>query len=383
MMFFGLEVMGEVPFKYVNIHGIVRDAQGRKMSKSLNNGIDPLEVVEKYGADALRFSLAIGNKPGNDMRFYWEKCEAARNFANKIWNASRFVLMNLDGDPGEVDEAGIDIADKWILMRQNAVTREVTDCMEKFDLGLAVQKVYDFAWSEFCDWYIEMAKPRLYGEDAELKRQTMAVLVHVLGGTLKLLHPFMPFVTEEIYLNLPGSGETIMLADWPVAQALSYERDAQAMQEVMELIRAVRNIRTEMNVPPSHKARITVLTEREDAVSMCTEYIKKLAYASEVSVIKDKSGIPENSVSAVCAIGEAFMPLSELIDIGKETERLTKESEKLSGEIKRAEGKLNNPGFAQKAPEKVVSAEREKLETFRDMLSKVEDRIKMLSGIRQ
>jgi valyl-tRNA synthetase len=382
MMVFGLEVMGEVPFDFVNIHGIVRDAQGRKMSKSLNNGIDPLEVVDKYGADALRFSLAIGIKPGNDMRFYWEKCEAARNFANKIWNASRFVLMNLDGDPGEVDENTIDIADKWILMRLNSVVGEVTDCMEKFDLGLAVQKVYDFAWSEFCDWYIEMAKPRLYGENDSVKKQTLAVLVHVLKNTLKLLHPFMPFVTEEIYLNLPGAEDTIMLSSWPVKNELSYEKEAQSMQEVMELIRAVRNIRTEMNVAPSHKAKITVLTDREEAVAMCTEYIKKLAYASDIQIIREKTQIPENSVSVVCAIGEAFMPLSELIDIGKETERLGKESEKLKGEIKRAQGKLNNPGFVDKAPEKVVAAEKEKLEKFCDMLSKVEDRIKMLSGIR-
>jgi valyl-tRNA synthetase len=382
MMVFGLEVMGEVPFDFVNIHGIVRDAQGRKMSKSLNNGIDPLEVVDKYGADALRFSLAIGIKPGNDMRFYWEKCEAARNFANKIWNASRFVLMNLDGDPGEVDENTIDIADKWILMRLNSVVGEVTDCMEKFDLGLAVQKVYDFAWSEFCDWYIEMAKPRLYGENDSVKKQTLAVLVHVLKNTLKLLHPFMPFVTEEIYLNLPGAEDTIMLSSWPVKNELSYEKEAQSMQEVMELIRAVRNIRTEMNVAPSHKAKITVLTDREEAVAVCTEYIKKLAYASDIQIIREKTQIPENSVSVVCAIGEAFMPLSELIDIGKETERLGKESEKLKGEIKRAQGKLNNPGFVDKAPEKVVAAEKEKLEKFCDMLSKVEDRIKMLSGIR-
>jgi len=382
MMFFGMEVMGDVPFRYVNIHGIVRDAQGRKMSKSLNNGIDPLEVVEKYGADALRFSLAVGIKPGNDMRFFWEKCEAARNFANKIWNAARFVLMNLDGDPGALDEDNIDIADKWVLMRLNSVIGEATDCMEKFDLGLAAQKAYDFAWSEFCDWYIEMAKPRLYGEDAALKKQTQAVLVHVLKNTLKLLHPFMPFVTEEIYTSLPGTAETIMLSEWPAAQALSYEKEAQAMQEVMELIRAVRNIRTEMNVAPSHKANITVLTGRGDAVGMCTEYIKKLAYASQVKIIREQSEVPENSVSVVCATGEAFLPLSELIDIGKETERLQKESEKLGGEIKRAESKLSNPGFVDKAPEKVVADEREKLEKYREMLSKVEDRIKMLSGIR-
>ena len=382
MIFFGLEVMGETPFKYVNIHGIVRDAQGRKMSKSLNNGIDPLDVVEKYGADALRFSLAIGNKPGNDMRFYWEKCEAARNFANKIWNASRFVLMNLDGDPGDVDESKIDIADKWILMRLNTVISEVTDCMEKFDLGLAVQKVYDFAWSEFCDWYIEMAKPRLYGEDSALKTQTLAVLVHVLKNTLQLLHPFMPFVTEEIYLNLPGAEETIMLSKYPQAGKLSYAKDAQAMQDVMELIRSIRNVRTEMNVPPSHKAKITVLTKKDKEIGICREYIKKLAYASEVETIVEKSRIPENSVSAVCAIGEAFMPLAQLIDIEKETARLQKESDRLAAEIKRAESKLANPGFVDKAPANVVGEEKEKLAKYKEMLQKIDERIGMLGSIR-
>ena len=383
MIFFGMFVMGETPFKYVNIHGIVRDAQGRKMSKSLNNGIDPLEVVEKYGADALRFSLAIGIKPGNDMRFYWEKCEAARNFANKIWNASRFVLMNLEGDPGKVDESKIDIADKWILMRLNSVIAEVTDCMERFDLGIAVQKVYDFAWSEFCDWYIEMAKPRLYGEDKSQKNGTLAVLVHVLKNTLKLLHPFMPFVTEEIYCSLPGTGETIMLSEWPKAQTLSYEKDAQAMQDVMDLIRSIRNIRTEMNVPPSHKANITVLTAQAYEIELCREYIKRLAYASDVTVTGGKSGVPENSVSVVCAIGEAYMPLAELIDIESEIARLGKESENLQGEIKRAEGKLNNPGFVGKAPVSVVEEEKGKLAKYQGMLQKIEDRIKELNSMRK
>ncbi|MEI6100923.1 MAG: valine--tRNA ligase [Eubacteriales bacterium] len=383
MIFFGMFVMDKTPFEFVNIHGIVRDAQGRKMSKSLNNGIDPLDVVEKYGADALRFSLAIGIKPGNDMRFYWEKCESSRNFANKIWNASRFVLMNLDGDPGAVDESKIDIADKWVLMRLNSVIAEVTESMEKFDLGIAAQKVYDFAWSEFCDWYIEMAKPRLYGEDKTLKSQTLAVLVLVLKNTLQLLHPFMPFVTEEIYCNLPSTGETIMMSDWPKTQELAYEKEAQAMQDVMELIRSIRNIRTEMNVPPSHKAKLTVLSAQAYEIELCREYIKRLAYASDVNIIRDKSEVPANSVSVVCAIGEAYMPLAELIDIESEVARLKKESENLQGEIKRAQGKLGNPGFVGKAPASVIEEEKGKLAKYEGMLQKVEERIAELGSIRK
>ena len=382
MIVFGTEIMGKTPFEFVNIHGIVRDAQGRKMSKSLNNGIDPIEVIDKYGADALRFSLAVGIKPGNDMRFYWEKCESARNFANKIWNASRFVLMNLDGDPGGVDETQIDIADKWILMRLNTVTVEVTECMERFDLGLAAQKVYDFAWSEFCDWYIEMAKPRLYGEDKSQKQQTLAVLTYVLRDTLKLLHPFMPFITEEIYLSLPGAEETIMLSAYPKGKGLAYEKEAQAMQDVMELIRSIRNVRAEMNVPPSQKTSLTVLTAQKDAIETCGEYIKKLAYASEVSAIDDKAGIPANSVSAVCAIGEAYMPLAELIDIEKELARLGKEAEKMETEISRAQGKLGNKAFTEKAPQNVVDEEQKKLQKYREMLKNVQDRIGMLREIK-
>ncbi|MEG2202504.1 MAG: valine--tRNA ligase [Christensenellaceae bacterium] len=383
MVMFGLEIMGKAPFEFVDIHGIVRDSEGRKMSKSLNNGIDPLEVIDKYGADALRFSLAIGISAGNDMRFYYEKVEAARNFANKIWNASRFVMMNIEENKAEpIDEKMLDIADKWILAKLNTAIKECTDCMDKFDLGLAAQKIYDFTWSEFCDWYIEMAKPRLYGEDKQIKSQTISVLVYVLENTLKLLHPFMPFITEEIYTKLPGADETIMLSEWPKEAYGGHSKDAHMMNEVMDVIRAVRNVRAEMNVVPSVKVKLTILTEQKQAILDCSEYIKKLAYANEVEVICDKEQIPQNSVSAVCALGEAFMPLSELIDVTKELVRLKKEVEASKKEIERAQGKLNNKGFTDKAPQNVIKEEREKLNKYMDMREKLTQRVAYLEGIK-
>ncbi len=382
MIIFGIEMMGEIPFKTVDIHGIVRDSQGRKMSKSLNNGIDPLEVIDQYGADALRFSLAVGISAGNDMRFYWEKVEAARNFANKIWNASRFVMMNIEGDVKPVDESKLDIADQWILAKLNSAIRECTDSIEKYDLGLAAQKIYDFTWSEFCDWYIEMAKPRLYGEDDAVKDSTISVLVYVLRNTLKLLHPFMPFITEEIYTSLPDAQETIMLGPWPQVKYDSGNTQAEMMNGVMDMIRSIRNVRAEMNVPPSVKVKLTILTKHQDAVEACVEYLKKLAYASEVEIVTGKARIPENSVSAVCAVGEAFMPLAELIDIEKEIARLEKEDEKNNKEIERAESKLSNKGFTDKAPAKVVEEERAKLDTYLEMRAKLSERISFLTGMR-
>ena len=382
MIIFGIEIMGDVPFHTVDIHGIVRDSEGRKMSKSLNNGIDPLEVIDKYGADALRFSLAVGNSPGNDMRFYWEKVEAARNFANKIWNASRFVMMNIKGDVKPIDESRLDIADEWILLKLNDAIRECTENIEKYDLGLAAQKIYDFTWSELCDWYIEMAKPRLYGEDEAVREATISVLVYVLKNTLKLLHPFMPFITEDIYTSLPDADETIMLGPWPEIRYESGSAQAEMMNGVMDLIRSIRNVRAEMNVPPSVKVKLTVLTKHEVAIEACAEYLKKLAYASDVEVVEDKAQIPENSVSAVCAVGEAFMPLAELIDVAKEIERLKKEEEKNNKEIGRAEGKLNNKGFTDKAPAKVVEEERAKLETYLEMRTKLKERISFLEGLK-
>ena len=383
MVIFGMEVMGQPPFKYVNIHGIVRDSQGRKMSKSLGNGIDPLEVIDKYGADALRFSLAIGNAPGNDMRYYDEKVNAASNFANKIWNASRFVMMNAEENKKyTLNYDMLDIADKWILSRVNDVIKYVTENMEKFELGLAAQKVYDFIWSEFCDWYIEMAKPRLNGEDEKLKDNTIAVLKTVLINALKLLHPFMPFITEEIYTELLKESESIMISDYPVYdEKLAFAKEEGYMNSVMNLIRSVRNQRTEMNVPPSKKAQLIIRTDKTEEITSCEAYIKKLAYASGVTVISPCEEEPKNAVSCVCDIGEAYMPLGELIDTAKERERLLKEKENLLGEIKRANGKLSNEKFVSKAPEAVVNEERNKLNKYTDMLNKVENRIESLKEL--
>ena len=382
MIVFGMEMMGDVPFRTVHIHGIVRDGQGRKMSKSLDNGVDPLEVIAEYGADALRFSLAMGVSPGNDMRFYTKKVEAARNFANKIWNASRFVLMNSGGAPEKIDPAKLDIADQWIVCGLNAAIREVTESIDKMELGLAAQRVYDFAWNEFCDWYIEMAKPRLYGEDAGIKAATTGVLLYVLQTILKLLHPLMPFITEEIYTSLPGAEETVMLSSWPNVEYTGFEQGAAQMAEVMELIRAVRAQRAEMNVPPSVRTNITILTQNEGAIRACEGYIKKLAYTDNIELIGSKDGIPKNMVSVVCPIGEAFLPLAELIDIGQEIARLQKESKQVDSEIARAQGKLNNSGFMDKAPEALVREEREKLEKYTGLKEKLAERLRYLEDMK-
>ncbi|WP_138296340.1 MULTISPECIES: valine--tRNA ligase [unclassified Clostridium] len=382
MIFSALEQTGKAPFHHVIMHGIVRDSQGRKMSKSLGNGIDPLEVVDKYGADALRFSLATGNSAGNDMRFYWEKVESSRNFANKIWNAARFVMMNAEGkEIPEIDVSQLDAADQWILTRYNLAVQEVTDFLEKFDLGLAAAKIYDFIWSEFCDWYIELCKPRLQNGDAGV----LGVLVHVLKGMLKLLHPFMPFLTEEIYQHLPGTQGSIMVSDWPrVDEVLSFPEEAARMEGVMELIRAVRNLRSEMNVSMGKRTSLTVLPQGDwgDALRAAEVYITRLAYASAVNFIADKGQVPDKSVSAVCAAGEVFIPLGELVDVDKELARLDKERQGLEKEVARAEGKLNNPGFVNKAPEKIVAEEREKLALNQDKLERLDERIASLQEMR-
>ncbi len=378
MIVFGLDVMKEKPFDTVYVHGIVRDSQGRKMSKSLGNGIDPLEIIEKYGADSLRFSLLTGNSAGNDMRFYWEKVEAARNFCNKVYNAARFVLMNIgDEQMGAIDQKLLDASDKWILNRLGEVIAEVTANLDAFELGLAAQKVYDFIWTEFCDWYIEMAKPRLYGEDAAAKAHVKAMLVRVLGDSMKLLHPFMPFITEELYTHLPNANRTIMLSDWPKADAaLAYPEVARDMEIVMELIRSIRNIRAEMNVPPAKRIS-AILVAREDMAQTFTDsaiYMNRLAGVEDVSVRQDKAGIPANAVSVVCTAVEAFIPLEQLVDIQKERERVQKEIDRMSGEIARAEGKLNNPGFVSKAPQRVVEEEQAKLAAAKEMLEKLLNR---------
>lgn len=372
MIMSGFECMGKKPFDYINIHGLVRDEQGRKMSKSLGNGIDPLVLIDEYGADALRFSLAAGVRVGGDMRFSSDRVLNARNFANKIWNAARFVLMNTGDEVKPIDESKLDIADKWILSRLSSTIKEVTDLIEKFELGMAATKVHDFLWNEYCDWYIEMAKPRLLGEDEDGKNTTVSVLNYVLADTLKLLHPFMPFITEEIYASLPISDGSIMISSWPTDRG-TYTVEEKAMQNVMELIRAIRNVRSEMNVPANKRAAISILAtdEAQADYEMCSAYIERLAFGASVSFIDDKTAVPENAVSVVGVGAEAFMPLGELIDIDKEIARLAEEAKKLEGEIKRANGKLNNKSFVDKAPEKVVQAERDKLAEYERKLEAV------------
>ncbi len=372
MIFSGLEHIGKEPFKHVYIHGLVRDSQGRKMSKSLGNGIDPLEIVEQYGADALRFTLATGNSPGNDMRFYMERVEASRNFANKIWNASRFVMMNLSIDKNELpDLSKLHIEDKWILHKYNELVREVTENLDKYELGIAVQKLYDFIWDEFCDWYIELVKPR-FNETGDSNETAQKVLTYVLSNTLKLLHPFMPFITEEIWQALPHEGESIMISEWPkYNEALVNAEAEQDMTVIMDAIKGVRNVKNEMNVPPSKKVKLFVVTEAEDLFKQATAFLEKLASASEVDIRADKAGVPENVVSVVNPKAEILLPLDELVDKEKEIERLTKEKAKLEGEIKRVEGKLSNKGFTDKAPAAVVEEERQKGEKYKAMLEKV------------
>lgn len=385
MIFSGINAMGEVPFDHVLIHGIVRDSQGRKMSKSLGNGIDPIEVIDKYGADALRFSLAMGNSPGNDMRFYWEKVEAYRNFANKIWNASRFVMMNLEGGSIlPIEECNLDAADKWILSRFNGAVREVTENMEKYELGMAAQRLYDFMWSEFCDWYIELTKPRLYGTDADEKNTALSVLCFVLAGTMKLLHPFMPFITEEIYTHLPGSDETIMLSSWPSCVDCGITgKDEERFEMVIDLIRSVRNLRAEMNVPLSRRTELFIrpVQLEADFWKKCSVYIEKLACASSAELIADKPENADKMAAVVTAGGEGYIPMGELIDIVKEKERLLKEKDNLIAEVARAQGKLSNEKFVAKAPEAVINAERDKLVKYNDMLASVNARIAALEEL--
>ena len=379
MIVFGLEFMGEVPFKKVLVHGIVRDSQGRKMSKSLGNGIDPLEIIQQHGADALRFSLVSGNSPGNDMRFYWEKVESCRNFANKIWNASRFVLMNIDQMPVSVDRQKLDIADKWILHRLDNAIQEITYQLEAFDFGLASGKLYEFVWNEFCDWYIEMAKERLYGEDAETKKSVISVLWYVLENTLKLLHPFMPYLSEEIYSYMDHE-ESIMRASWPKSGQFVFDHEELEMQKVMEAVRSIRNIRAEMGVPPSQKAQVILVGEDLKCFEDAKEYMVRLSSAKSILFQKDKAGIPQNAVTVMCSGAEAYMPLDQLIDIEKELIRLQKEKETLIKEIERAASRLSNEGFMKKAPQTVVDDERTKLEKYHDMANRVDERISLLGG---
>jgi len=383
MMFSALEHTGEVPFKHVFIHGLVRDSQGRKMSKSLGNGIDPLEIVDQYGADALRFTLATGNAPGNDMRFYIERVEASRNFANKIWNASRFTLMNLDITENKLPDLNdLQLEDKWILSKYNDVVKSVTENLDKFELGIALSNLYDFIWENFCDWYIELVKPRLFDKENPTGKTAQYVLTYVLSNTMKLLHPFMPFITEEIWQHLPHEGESIMISEWPeYDEKLNFPKDVESMELIMQSISAIRNRRAEMNVPPSKKAKVIIVTDKTDVFKQGTAFFEKLASASEAVVQTDKSGISDNAVNVVVPSAEVFLPLDELVDKTKELERLNAEKKKLEGEIKRVEGKLNNAGFVSKAPQKVVDEEKAKGEKYKEMLEKVLENIKSMENM--
>ena len=383
MVFSALEQTGKSPFKHVLIHGLVRDDQGRKMSKSLGNGIDPLEVIDKYGADALRLTLITGNAPGNDMRFYWERVENSRNFANKIWNATRFIMMNMEkADFSAVKLSDLTIADRWILYKVNTLAKEMTDNMEKFELGIAVSKVYDFIWEEFCDWYIEMVKPRLYNDEDETKAAALWTLKTVLIQALKLLHPYMPFITEEIFCNIQDEEESIMISKWPeYTDEWNFETDEAAVDTIKAAVRAIRNLRTGMNVPPSRKAKVYVVSAKEDVryiFESSKSFFATLGYASEVHVQEDKTGIDENAVSTLIHDAAVYIPLEELVDIDKEIERLEKEAAKLAGEIKRASGMLANPKFVDKAPAAKVEEEKAKLAKYTEMSEQVAERLAQL-----
>ncbi len=385
MMFSGLEHMGEVPFKNVLIHGLVRDSQGRKMSKSLGNGIDPLEVIDKYGADALRLTLVTGNAPGNDMRFYWERVEASRNFANKVWNASRFIMMNLDkAEAKAVSLDELTPADKWILSKLNTLAKEVTENMENFDLGVAVGKIYDFIWEEFCDWYIEMVKPRLYNDEDTTKAAALYTLKTVLIESLKLLHPYMPFITEEIFCNLQDEEESIMISNWPVyKEEFSFPVEENAIETIKEAVRGIRNTRTSMNVAPSRKAKVYVVSAEESLRSIFENgrvFFAALGYASEVIVQDNKNGIDSDAVSVVIPNGTIYMPFAELVDIAKEIERLENEEKRLNGELARVNGMLSNERFVSKAPAAKLQEEKDKLEKYTQMMEQVKERLSHLRG---
>ena len=407
MVFSCYEQTGKCPFHHVLIHGLVRDSLGRKMSKSLGNGIDPLEIIDQYGADALRFTLVTGNAPGNDMRFYMERVEASRNFANKIWNASRFIMMNVTALKGneheqseysfsteqsatdrrsgacvkEMDLTQLTGADKWILSKVNTLAQDVTANMDKFELGIAVQKLYDFIWEEFCDWYIEMVKPRLYNEEDQTKAAALWTLKTVLTNALKLLHPYMPFITEEIYRNLTGE-ESIMISAWPEFKAeWSFQKEEAEVELIKEAVRSIRNVRSSMNVPPSKKAHVIVVSEKpqvREVFEGSKAFFGTLSYASQVTVQEDKSGIGEDAVSALIPDAAVYMPFAELVDLEKEIERLKKEEERLTKELARVNGMLSNEKFISKAPQSKIDEEKEKLEKYTQMMNQVKEHLAAL-----
>ena len=375
MIFSGCEHTGKTPFHTVLIHGLVRDNQGRKMSKSLGNGIDPLEMIEKYGCDALRMNMVTGNSPGNDMRFYVERCEAMRNFANKLWNASRYVMMNLSEDAKNAlpELSKLEIADKWVLSKLNTLIAEVTENLEKYELGVAVQKVYDFIWDTYCDWYIELTKARLYSEEEERKQTAIAVLVYVLDQVLRLLHPFMPFITEEIWQSIPHEGEALIVAKWPeYSEALAFKAEEDEMEAVMDAIRAIRNRRAEMNVPPSKKAALFVLTSKPNVFTEGEGFIQRLAYADTLTLLESEPENLDGMVTCATADAKLYIPMGQLVDVAKELERINKELEKARKNLVGLESKLNNEKFVSRAPEAVVAAEREKAQKARDLIESLE-----------
>ena len=387
MVFSGYEQTGKCPFHHVLIHGLVRDSQGRKMSKSLGNGIDPLEIIDQYGADALRLTLVTGNAPGNDMRFYMERVEASRNFANKVWNASRFIMMNLpedaDLDMAELDPAKLTDADRWILSKVNSLAKEVTANMDNFELGIAVQKVYDFIWEEFCDWYIEMVKPRLYNKEDETRGAALITLKTVLIRALKMLHPFMPFISEEIFCNLSGE-ESIMISSWPeYREDWNFEKEEHAVEMIKEAVRAIRNVRSSMNVPNSKKATVYVVAADAGVREIFENgkvFFATLGHAGEVVIQADKTGIADDAVSALTAAAAIYMPLAELVDVEKEIERLKKEEERLTKELARVNGMLGNEKFVSRAPEAKIQEERKKLEKYTQMMDQVKERLAQLGA---
>ena len=383
MVFSGYEQTGKCPFHHVLIHGLVRDSLGRKMSKSLGNGIDPLEIIDKYGADALRLTLVTGNAPGNDMRFYMERVEASRNFANKVWNASRFIMMNMEKAeiPEQIDLNTLTDADRWILSKVNSLAKEVTANMDNFDLGIAVQKIYDFIWEEFCDWYIEMVKPRLWNDDDATKGAALWTLKHVLINALKMLHPYMPFITEEIFCNLSDE-ESIMISSWPeYKEEWNFAAEEKAIETIKEAVRGIRTVRTSMNVPNSKKATVYVVSDNaeiRDIFEHGKVFFAALGFASEVLVQADKTGIAEDAVSALLPEAAIYMPLAELVDIEKERERLQKEVKRLEGELARVNGMLNNEKFVSRAPEAKIQEERDKREKYTQMMNQVKERLAQL-----
>ncbi len=376
MIFSGCEHTGKTPFHTVLIHGLVRDDKGRKMSKSLGNGIDPLEMIEKYGCDALRMNMVSSNSPGNDMRFYVERCEAMRNFANKLWNASRYVLMNLGEDTNNVlpDFSALEIADKWVLSKLNTLISEVTENLEKYELGVAISKVYDFIWDTYCDWYIELTKARLYSEDPVRKQTAIAVLVYVLDQVLRLLHPFMPFITEEIWQSIPHDGDALIVAQWPVCRDdLAFKTECDQMESVMEAIRAIRNRRAEMNIPPSKKAALYVLTAKPQIFTEGVGFLQRLAYADTVTLIDKEPENLDGMVTITTADAKLYIPMGQLVDVSKELERIEKELDKARKNLAGIEAKLSNENFVARAPENVVNAEKEKASKARDLITQLQE----------